>query len=88
MTNNIKVMQNCPRDSEKFDVIVANILAKPLIELVPIFTKKIKRKGLICISGILEDQTKLIKENCNPFIEFSTCKLNDGWVMLSGQAKR
>jgi len=88
VTNNIKVMQNCPRDSEKFDVIVANILAKPLIELVPIFAKKIKRKGLICISGILEDQTKLIKENCNPFIEFSTCKLNDGWVMLSGQAKR
>ena len=88
VSNNIKVMQNCPRDSEKFDVIVANILAKPLIELAPIFAKRIKKKGLICVSGILQNQIRLIKKNCNSCIEFSTCKLNDGWVMLSGQAKK
>ncbi len=88
VSNNIKVMQGWSGDAEKFDIIVANILAKPLIELAPIFVKKIKKKGSICISGILEDQIKLVKENCNSYIEFSTLKLNDGWAMLSGQSKR
>jgi len=88
VSNSIKVMQACPRDSGKFDVIVLNILANPLIELAPFFAKKIKKKGLICISGILEGQIELIKESCSPYIEFSICKLNNGWGILSGHKKK
>ena len=49
-------------DSEQqYDLVVANILANPLIELSPIITKLTKPHGYIILSGLLENEaTKVI----------------------------
>jgi ribosomal protein L11 methyltransferase len=65
-------------------VIVANILAKPLIELSPYFSKKLKDDGLICVSGILAHQTDAIKRAYESVANFSICHQKEDWVMLAG----
>ncbi len=43
-----------------FDVIVANILSGPLIELAPEIIPHLKRKGCLILSGILTEQAKAV----------------------------
>src|SRR4030095_8111652 len=41
---------------ETFDVIVANILANPIMSLAPAFARRSRRGGRIVLSGILDAQ--------------------------------
>ena len=76
---------HCDEDNErKYDVIVANILAKPLIELSSYFSKKLKNDGLICVSGILAPQTDEIKRAYESVANFTVCHQEEDWVMLAG----
>ncbi|WP_142416515.1 50S ribosomal protein L11 methyltransferase [Bartonella massiliensis] len=45
-----------------FDLIVANILANPLIELAPEMVQVLQRGGSLILSGILEEQHDLVLE--------------------------
>ena len=45
---------------EKFDVLVANILAQPLIELAPVLAPHIKAGGRFALSGILNTQAEAV----------------------------
>ena len=75
--NNITIERN-------FNIIVANILAKPLIKLAPYFYKKLNKEGAICLSGILEGQINIIKDAYLKYFNLSEIKIKDGWVMMSG----
>ena len=71
-------------NARKYDVIVANILAKPLIGLSSYFSKKLKDDGLICVSGILAPQTDEIRRAYESVANFSVCHQEGDWVMLAG----
>ncbi|GAA5094647.1 50S ribosomal protein L11 methyltransferase [Bartonella acomydis] len=45
-----------------FDLIIANILANPLIELAPEMVQILQKGGSLILSGILEDQHELVLE--------------------------
>jgi ribosomal protein L11 methyltransferase len=45
---------------EKFDVLVANILAQPLIELAPTLAPHLKKGGRFALSGILNTQAEAV----------------------------
>ena len=49
-----------PGTSKKFDVIVANILAKPLIDLAPHSTSYLDLGGYLILSGLLKAQEREI----------------------------
>ena len=42
--------------SKRFDLVVANILLKPLIQILPSLKTHIRKKGYLILSGILENQ--------------------------------
>jgi ribosomal protein L11 methyltransferase len=46
------------RDLEPFDLVVANILAGPLIKLAPQLAKAVRPGGLVVLSGILGEQVR------------------------------
>ncbi|MGC8698551.1 MAG: 50S ribosomal protein L11 methyltransferase, partial [Halothiobacillus sp.] len=46
--------------SERFDFLIANILAQPLIELAPILAPHIKVGGRFALSGILKEQAQAV----------------------------
>ena len=80
----IEITDNNKTIEKNFNIIVANILAKPLIELAPYFYKKLNKEGAICLSGILEGQINIIKDAYLKYFNLSEIKIKDGWVMMSG----
>ena len=80
----IEITDNNKKIEKNFNIIVANILAKPLIELAPYFYKKLNKEGAICLSGILEGQINIIKDAYLRYFNLSEIKIKDGWVMMSG----
>ena len=80
----IEITDNNKTIEKNFNIIVANILAKPLIDLAPYFYKKLNKEGAICLSGILEGQINIIKDAYLKYFNLSEIKIKDGWVMMSG----
>ena len=65
------------------DLVIANILCGPLLELFPIISSLIKPKGKLVLSGLLEKQTdELIELYSLKFNDFDV-KTLDGWVIVS-----
>ena len=66
-----------------FDVVVANILANPLIELANTLTKLSRPGGKIVMSGLLEEQADQVRA-AYPAITFDDDQSREGWTCLSG----
>jgi ribosomal protein L11 methyltransferase len=67
------------------DVLAANILAAPLIELAPTLAGYVVAGGRLVLSGILERQAALVMAAYVPyFVELEQVAL-DGWVSLAGR---
>ncbi len=76
-----------PLSSDSFDVVVANILAVPLMLLAPLLIRHTKPGGQIVLSGILERQTEEVMKVYAPEVLLQVVGLSDGWVCLSGQRR-
>ncbi|MEO8402151.1 MAG: 50S ribosomal protein L11 methyltransferase [Gammaproteobacteria bacterium] len=70
--------------AEPADVLIANILAQPLIELAKRFSTLTKTNSKILLSGILIQQVDQIKEAYLPWFELKESKSMHEWVRLSG----
>ena len=71
------------------EVIVANILAKPLISLAPYFLTLIAPKGRIVLAGLIESQTEQVMEAYQPYFALDpkhafTAQEDQHWQRLSG----
>jgi ribosomal protein L11 methyltransferase len=72
---------------EKCDLLMANILAKPLVELQTLFSKIVKPNGAILLSGILEHQVEKIIDCYSPnFNNFKNSNKNE-WYRISASKK-
>ena len=72
---------------EKCDLLMANILAKPLDELQTLFSKIVKPNGAILLSGILEHQVVKIINCYSPnFNNFKNSNKNE-WYRISASKK-
>ena len=67
-----------------YDVIVANILAQPLIELAPLFARLGAR---VALSGILETQAAEVRHAYAPRFDMHIAGGDEGWVLLEGARK-
>ncbi|WP_444943447.1 50S ribosomal protein L11 methyltransferase [Microbulbifer sp. ZKSA006] len=74
--------------SEAADVMLANILAGPLVELAPQLVQLTQVGGKICLSGILSSQAEQVKAAYSEWIEFDTDGEHEGWVRLTGKRVR
>ena len=69
----------------KFDLIIANILANPLLELAQLFSGLLNDGGKIALSGILEAQSSLVQQTYERYFSMSSPEYIGDWFMLSGQ---
>jgi ribosomal protein L11 methyltransferase len=69
------------------DVLVANILAGPLVELVPTFAERVVPGGALVLSGILEAQASLVATAYASHFTDLTQTAREGWVRLTGLRK-
>ncbi len=71
-----------------FDVVVANILANPLIVLAPALAHRVVPGGRLLLSGILVAQAAEVQEAYRPWFRIAPWKEEDGWVALEGTRLR
>lgn len=67
------------------DVLLANILCAPLLELAELLTSLVKPNGDIVLSGILEEQADLIIDRYSPWFDLAKPAIEDGWVRIEGR---
>ena len=65
-----------------YDVVVANILAQPLIVLAPLLAQRAKR---LALSGILESQAEEVARAYRPKLDMTIADRDEGWVLLAGE---
>lgn len=69
------------------DLVLANILAGPLVQLAPKLVDSLKAKGSICLSGILANQASMVQAAYQDKIDFDPVHSLNGWVCLTGRKR-
>jgi ribosomal protein L11 methyltransferase len=67
------------------DVVVANILARPLIDLAPRFAGLLPRGGQLVVSGLLETQCNEVERGLAPQFDGFRRAGKDGWARLAAE---
>lgn len=70
--------------SRPADLLVANILANPLILLAPALAARTRPGGRIALSGILEPQGGEVAAAYDAWFTLAHAQRQDGWVLLTG----
>lgn len=71
------------QSSAKFDLIIANILANPLIELASKMKQNLVENGIIILSGILDEQAdSVIKAYENQSLKLKNKIVANNWTIL------
>lgn len=66
------------------DVLLANILAEPLLELAPAFAERVAAGGSIVLSGILQSQAEPVASRYAAWFDMRPATVRDDWALLYG----
>ena len=66
------------------DILVANILAGPLMELAPTLMHLLKTTGRFALSGILDEQQSEVADCYRAYAELDSGRQQEEWILLSG----
>jgi ribosomal protein L11 methyltransferase len=72
-------------DGGRFDIVVANILANPLILLAPALCARVADGGAIALSGVLTEQTDDVLAAYAPWFTLAAVRADEGWVLLTSR---
>jgi len=70
-----------------FDLVLANILAGPLIELEPLLAARTRAGGSIVLSGILESQAAEVAAAYAPDFDAGIVAATEGWALVAGKRR-
>ena len=74
-------------DRAPVDLLIANILSGPLVELAPSLAKLVKPGGNILLSGILQEQENEIQLAYQLFFELEPVCAKEDWIRVTGTRK-
>jgi ribosomal protein L11 methyltransferase len=74
-------------DDGSADLLLANILAGPLVELAPRFARAVRPEGLLALSGLLVDQAGTVTAAYQPWFDIGIAATRDGWALLAGRRR-
>ena len=83
--NQLSVMTPEDVPAQEYDIVLANILAGPLVELAPMLANYCKPGGDIVLSGILENQAQSVIDAYRPWFELDDVKVENEWVRITGK---
>jgi ribosomal protein L11 methyltransferase len=69
---------------DRYDMVISNILAQPLILLAPLLASRSAVGGRIALSGILQDQAADVAAAYAPYYEIGAPHAEDGWALVEG----
>lgn len=80
----IRVAETLPTDFQPVDLVLANILAGPLVELAPLLVDSLDPQGELVLSGILAEQRDLVSAAYEPRVRFAEPTRLQDWLRLDG----
>lgn len=66
------------------DILLANILAEPLVELAPAFAARVAGGGSVVLSGILQGQATPVASRYAAWFDMHPATTRDDWALLYG----
>jgi ribosomal protein L11 methyltransferase len=84
--NAVALTASRPEDlaSGRYDLVVANILAQPLIDLAPLLADRTRGNGRIALAGILESQAQEVRAAYASTCAMTIGECEEGWALLHG----
>jgi ribosomal protein L11 methyltransferase len=73
-----------PADRAPADILLANILAEPLVELAPAFAERVTPGGCVVLSGILQGQAAPVASRYAAWFDMRPATTRDDWALLCG----
>lgn len=70
-----------------YDIVVANILAQPLIVLAPLLAARTAPGGRLALSGILESQAAEVAQSYAAWFDVAATQTEEGWALVQGQRR-
>jgi ribosomal protein L11 methyltransferase len=70
-----------------FDVVLANILAGPLVSLAPALAGYCAPGGAVALAGLLDAQAPEVAAAYGPWFDIAPAARRDGWTMLAGRRR-
>jgi ribosomal protein L11 methyltransferase len=74
-----------PKWAGTTELVVANILAGPLVNLAPTLVSLLAPGGQLLLAGLLEDQASQVIDAYANRVPLQIAAQEEGWVLLSGQ---
>lgn len=68
--------------NDRFDILIANILAGPLVSLSETIAQLVKPGGKLVLSGILADQSEDIKNAYSPWFQINHIEQKGDWIRV------
>lgn len=78
---------NAALAGERGDCLLANILARPLIELAPRFAELLPAGGRLAVAGILREQADEVAAALAPWFELAEPRVREDWACLHGRRR-
>ncbi|KAL2472810.1 ribosomal protein L11 methyltransferase-related [Forsythia ovata] len=75
-------------ETNKYDVVIANILLYPLLDLAERIVSYAKPGAVVGVSGIISEQIPCVIEHYSQFLEDIIVSKMDDWACISGTKKR
>lgn len=70
--------------NDVFDIVLANILAGPLVDLAPSLLTHLNTGAYLCLSGLLASQAESVMDAYKHQIKFEPVVTHEEWAMLVG----
>jgi len=70
---------------DRYDVVLANILATPLKVLAPLLCGYVAPGGSLVLAGILDRQADELKQAYAPYASLEVADSEDGWILMTAR---
>lgn len=74
-------------ENRTMDIVLANILANPLIALAPLLARSTAARGRVVLSGLLETQADEVSAAYSKWFDLGIAGDDQTWVLLSGEKR-
>ena len=71
----------------RYDLIVSNILARPLVDLAPLFATCMDSGARIALSGVLAEQATQVAAAYASEFDLRVEAVSEGWALLAGERR-
>jgi ribosomal protein L11 methyltransferase len=69
------------------DILVANILAGPLVDMAPKFAAAVRPGGELALSGVLAEQVDAVTAAYRPWFDIALTATREGWGLIGGRRR-